>query len=322
MRYAKLHGCQNAYVYVDAEAIGKADPGEVAQRISAPRARGGVGSDGLIIVGPSRTGDVRMRMFNADGSPGAMCGNGVRALAKWVLEREASSGCTLARCSCLAEAHAAAVAHCAPLARALARWSLPAAGSFELRRLRVETDSGVKTIHALCADGSMRLAAVDMGMVTRALEGHGPARPRTTSDHCQVTVDGVSYTLDLVSVGNLHAVIGVEDVDAVDLPRVGSAIERHAIFPDRANVNFLQRIDAVTIRQRTWERGSGATQACGTGACASAFALARDEELVEVRQPGGRVLVFLGPRSPEGDRRAYLIGDAELTETGDWVMPT
>lgn len=321
MHYARLHGCQNAYVYVDAEAIGPADPGEVAQRISAPRARGGVGSDGLIIVGPSRTGDVRMRMFNADGSQGAMCGNGVRALAKWVLEREATTGCTLVRCGCLAEARAAAVAHCPPLACALDRWPLPAAGLIELRRLRVETDSGVKTIHALCVDGSMRLAAVDMGMVTRALEGLGPARPRTTSDRCQVSVDGVSFTLDLISVGNLHAVIGVEDVDAVDLQRVGSAIERHAIFPDRTNVNFVQRIDAVTFRQRTWERGSGATQACGTGACASAFAFAQDEELVEVRQPGGSVLVFLDPRTSAGDRRAHLIGDAELTETGDWVMP-
>ncbi len=276
MRFVKMHGIGNDYVYVDCLARTVDEPEELARRISDRHF--GVGGDGLILILPSERADVRMRIFNADGSEAEMCGNGIRCVAKY--------------------AHGHGLSGANPL--------------------RVETAAGIKTIElALDQAGEVAAATVDMGEpvleprkipvnIPQALVVDSPIR--TSQRVLEVTC---------VSMGNPHAVIYVDDVAAVPLERLGPELEHHPLFPQRINAHFVEVRSPAEVTVRTWERGSGATLACGTGAsavCVAGVLTRRTEREILAHLPGGD----LNLHWREGDNHVYLTGPAEEVFTGDW----
>lgn len=237
MEFTKMHGLGNDYIYFNCMNAMPTDPAALSRRLS--RRRFGVGSDGIICICPSKKADFRMRMFNADGSEGAMCGNGVRCVGKYVYEK----------------------------------------GLTEKKRLTIETLSGVRELKLHLCGGRVTGVTVDMGV------------PEVGSQDT-VYVKGIDYTGTEVSTGNHHFVIRTADPEAVDLSAVGPLIERHPRFPDGVNVEFVRAVDRYRIEMRAWERGSGETMSCGTGACAALAALAsqgRVERRAVVALPGGEL---------------------------------
>ncbi|MFO0895030.1 MAG: diaminopimelate epimerase [Phycisphaerales bacterium] len=245
--FVKMQGIGNDYVYVDEAAFPVADPPSLARRVSDRHF--GIGSDGLIMVGPPSPGvdaDVRMRMYNADGSEGLMCGNGIRCVAKFAVD----------------------------------------GGLSQARPLRVETRRGVLAVEwRRGPDGQVQSASVQMGEPILAVEripalvpGVEPGSPAVerglpatffgSAEGPWRSAAGLQPCFTLVSMGNPHMVMWVRDVHAVPLESAGAAAEHHAWFPQRINVHFVQVISGREVRMRTWERGSGATMACGTGASA------------------------------------------------------
>ncbi|RME36402.1 MAG: diaminopimelate epimerase [Planctomycetota bacterium] len=275
MRFTKMHGLGNDYVFVDLFRERVEDPSALAWRISDRHT--GVGSDGLILIAPSKRADVRMIVYNADGSSARMCGNGLRCVARYAVEHGLAPG----------------------------------------PELTIETDAGLRQACCRMQDG--RVAAVRVGMGVPSLRAVDlPARVEADSlvDH-PVEAAGRSYRVTCVSIGNPHAVVFVDDLDAVMLDREGPALERHPWFPDRINVHFVRVESADRLRMRTWERGSGATRACGSGACAVCVAgvvTGRSGRRVTVRLPGGELKV----EWPEDAGSVYLTGPAEEVFTGDW----
>ncbi len=230
LKFSKMHGTGNDYVYVNGFEITLDNPGEVAKIVSDRHF--GIGSDGLIIVAPSDVADCRMIMFNADGSEGAMCGNGVRCVAKYAYDH----------------------------------------GLVNKEEITMETKSGIKKLSLTVEDGKMTYATVDMGKAI--LE---PAQIPVVDDGGdfiarKVEVDGKEYEITCVSMGNPHAVVFMDEIDNLDLEKMGPHFENHPLFPDRINTEFVQVIDAHNIKMRVWERGSGETISCGTGTCASVVA--------------------------------------------------
>jgi diaminopimelate epimerase len=228
MKFTKMHGAGNDYVYVNGFSETVADPARLAVEISDRNF--GVGSDGLILILPSSVADVRMRMFNADGSEAEMCGNGIRCVAKYVYENNLARKTTLA----------------------------------------VETGAGVLTLELFpAADDCVALVRVDMGE-PRLRRGEipllGPAKEQAID--IELAVAGMTLHGSCVSMGNPHCVIFVEDVADFPVAEIGPLIENHELFPKRINVEFVQVISPREVRQRTWERGAGETLACGTGASA------------------------------------------------------
>ncbi|OPX24290.1 MAG: diaminopimelate epimerase [Planctomycetales bacterium 4484_123] len=276
MRFVKMQGIGNDYVYVDCFQQQVADPSELARRISDRHF--GVGADGLILILPSASADVRMRMFNADGSEAEMCGNGIRCLAKYVHDH----------------------------------------GLCDANPLQVETAAGIKTVHlALDAPGKVTAATVDMG--TPLLKpADVPVRvPGERVVNTPITAGRRTYQMTCLSMGNPHAVIYVDDVAAVPLGEVGPAIERHPLFPERINVHFVQPHCPSEVTMRTWERGSGATLACGTGAsavCVAGVLTGRTERKITAHLPGGDLQL----EWREADGHVYLTGPAEEVFTGEW----
>jgi len=289
MRFTKMHGLGNDYVYVDcfAQQLDGVDLPELARRMS-DRHRG-VGSDGLILICPSERADAAMVMYNADGSRAEMCGNGIRCLAKYVYEHG------LARSDAKSDAQGR-------------------------RRLTVETDAGVLELDLRLADRVRRVESVRVDM----------GRPRFSPDQIPTTLDGSTiadrpvtiagrqYRITCVSMGNPHAVIFVDDLDSVDLAREGRAIECAAIFPARTNVHFVRVDTRSQMTMLAWERGSGATLACGTGACAACVAASitgRTDRCVTVNLPGGALQIEFAD-----DDRVYMTGPAEEVFCGDWPL--
>jgi diaminopimelate epimerase len=265
IRFTKMHGTGNDYVYVDATAGPVADPPALARRLS-PR-RTGVGSDGLILVCPSSVAACRMEMYNADGSRGEMCGNGIRCVAKFAWER----------------------------------------GIARANPMTVETDCGVKTLVLTLAGDRVVAVTVDMG--APILEG--PRIPVAAEgrvvDH-PLGVDGQTYRVTCVSMGNPHCVIFQPGIDTLDLETIGPRIEHHPFFPRRVNTEFVEVAGPAELRMRVWERGSGETLACGTGACAVVVAG------VLTGRSGRRAVVHLrgGDLDVEwaGDDHVHMRGDA------------
>ncbi len=245
MKFTKMHGCGNDYIYVNCFEETVENPGEVAIKVSDRHF--GIGSDGLILICPSEVADCKMRMFNADGSEGKMCGNGVRCVAKY-------------------------------------------ANDFGITNkpvITVETLSGIKTIEMTIEDGKMVMAKVDMGKPILEPAQIPVKFSKDKMINEPVMVDGKEYHMTCVSMGNPHAVIFVDDVKCLDLEKIGPSFEKHEIFPERVNTEFIHVIDRHTIDMRVWERGSGETFACGTGTCASVVAcvlngLTEDEVLVHL----------------------------------------
>ena len=274
MRFTKMQGIGNDYVYVNCFEETVADPAAVARFVSDRHF--GIGSDGLILIGPSGTADCRMDMYNMDGSRGVMCGNGVRCVGKYAYDHGL-----------------------VPRDR---------------RSLTVETLAGIKTIEFTVEEENgrftARLLTVDMGEARLTSELPEP-----------INVDGRDYSFVGISVGNPHAVYFMDSIDDLRLDRIGPSFEMHPRFqPDRVNTEFIQLVDRNHIRMRVWERGSGETWACGTGATASAAAailMGYTEDEVEVELRGGKLRIRLDRESGH----LFMTGPAVEVFRGDIDIP-
>ena len=296
MRFVKMHGIGNDYVYVDGFSQRLDNPAGLARRVS--NRHFGIGGDGLILILPSSMADVQMRMFNADGSEAAMCGNGIRCVAKF--------------------------AHDHGLARA--------------NPMHVQTGAGVKTIQlALGADGKVRTASVDMGepileprlipvrpdAVLQTEEGLHVIEVKRLTARWPEDLQGVARQLVRyqrafpVSMGNPHVVLFCRNVQRLPLEKIGPLIERNRAFPARANVHFVQVQSRRTVTMRTWERGSGITLACGTGAsavCVAGVLAGRTAPKILAHLPGGDLHL----EWRESDNHVYMTGPAVEVFSGDW----
>ena len=274
MKFTKMHGTGNDYIYVNGFEEKLENPSEAAVKLSDRRF--GIGSDGLILILPSDVADCRMEMFNADGSIGKMCGNGIRCVAKYVYDR----------------------------------------GLVKKDVLRVETRSGVKTLQLRVEDGKVASVRVNMGQPELDPE----KIPVLFSNDRMVdeevyTPSGNVWRVTCVSMGNPHAVIFVDDVEGLNLPAIGPEMEKHAMFPERANIEFAQVTGPHEVQMRVWERGSGETLACGTGACACAVAsvlTGKADRDVTVHLRGGDLHVFWDPDTDD----VYMEGPAAFVFDG------
>ena len=228
MKFTKMHGLGNDYVYVNCFEEKIDNPPAVARFVSDRHI--GIGSDGLIMINPSKTADFEMEMYNADGSRGEMCGNGIRCVAKYVYDY----------------------------------------GLTDKTQISVETLGGIKYLDLTVEDGKVSLVKVDMGKPKLEADLIPIISEREQVIDEPIEVDGKEYHMTGVSMGNPHAVIYVDDVKGLDLEKIGSKFENHERFPKRINTEFVHCIDRQTVEMRVWERGSGETLACGTGACAVA----------------------------------------------------
>jgi diaminopimelate epimerase len=291
VRFAKMHGLGNDYVYIDAHREHVADPARLARAVS-DRHRG-VGSDGLILVGPSDAGaDVRMRIFNADGSEAQMCGNGIRCVVRFAAERGLSAA--------------------NPMRVQTGRGTLAVSWRAE-PAFEATVDMGAPV--TACARVPARLPGVapDADVFGWAMPERfwsGLAIDAAWQHAC-----GLEGTLSLVSMGNPHAILWCRDVAAVPLEVVGPFVERHPSFPERINVHVVQTQPDGSLRMRTWERGSGVTMACGTGASAVGVAAVRlglARSPMRVALPGG----VLGIAWEGGDASVRMTGPAEFVAEG------
>ena len=231
MRFTKMQGAGNDYVYVNCFEETVENAPELARRISDRHF--GVGSDGLILIAPSDKADVQMIMYNADGSRAQMCGNGIRCVGKYAHDR----------------------------------------GITDKTVLTVETLAGIKTLTLhLGPDGQTESVTVDMGEPELAPEKIPVRADGARAVDILIEAAGQTWRATCVSMGNPHAVIFVDDVDALDLPKIGPEFEHHALFPERTNTEFSQVLPDGALKMRVWERGAGETLACGTGACATLVA--------------------------------------------------
>ena len=283
MRFAKMHGLGNNYIYVNLweEALTTNRLASLARAVADVNT--GIGSDGLITIGPSDVADARMRIFNTDGSEGQTCGNGLRCVGRYLYDK----------------------------------------GLRKTERMTVETGAGVvalqlhldgrrETVEEVTVDmGEPRLRRADLPVLG------GPGEQTALAD--TVVAGGRAYTFTGVSMGNPHAVIFVNDVDDVDVASVGPLIERHELFPERVNVEFVAAKGATELDFRVWERGSGITQACGSGACAAVVASAltgrarRGDEIV-VHLLGGDLHIRY-----EESGRVFMRGPAAWICEGEWL---
>lgn len=265
--FTKMHGTGNDYVYVNGFEVKLPDPAALAPIVS--QRRKGIGADGLILIQPSATAHCRMEMYNADGSRGEMCGNGIRCVGKF--------------------AHEHGIARENPL--------------------RVETDSGVKTLGLEIADGKVLRVTVDMGAPILDPKRIPVRLPGPRAVDVPIRLDGETHRVTCVSMGNPHCVLFVPEIDEIDLARIGPRFEHHELFPNRINTEFIQVIGREETKMRVWERGSGETAACGSGACASAVAgvlTGRTARRVQIHLLGGDLDVDWR----EADDHVYLTGDA------------
>ena len=276
MKFTKMQGIGNDYVYVNCLQETIENPSELAKKISDRHY--GVGSDGLIMINPSDKADFEMEMYNADGSRGEMCGNGIRCVAKYVYDY----------------------------------------GLTDKTSISVETLAGIKYLDLTVEDGKVVLVKVDMGKpMLRPEEVPVVSEKEEVIDE-PITVDGQEYRMTCVSMGNPHAVVFIDqDVKEFPLETVGVKFENHERFPKRVNTEFVNVLDRHTAQMRVWERGSGETLACGTGACAVAVACALNgltEDEVTVKLLGGDLQI-------KWDREkttVYMTGPAEVVFDGEW----
>ncbi len=289
MRFTKMHGIGNDYVYVDCFSDRVADPAGTAVLVSDRHT--GIGADGLILICPSETADVRMRMFNADGSEAQMCGNGIRCVAKYSYEHGLVQGSV--------------------------EFSVAGQGTFS-SSLRVETGRGILTLGLEVAeDDKVRRVCVNMGQPILAAKEIPTGLDTEKVVNEAIEIDGREYSMTCVSMGNPHAVFFCDDVDEVELERIGPMIENHELFPERINAHFVKVEGPGEITIRTWERGSGITLACGTGACACAAAgvlTGRTERRVLAHLPGGELEL----NWCEDDNCVYMTGPAVEVFSGEW----
>ena len=289
IKFTKMHGLGNDYIYVNCFEESVENPSELAVVVSDRHT--GIGGDGLILICPSDVADVRMRMFNADGSEAQMCGNGIRCLAKYVYDHKVTE--------------------------VNGELSVPGQCSFEAL-LRVETGRGVLTLGLVTGtDGRVEKVCVNMGqpILAGAQIPVGIEGERIVNE--AVEIGGAKLLMTCVSMGNPHAVFFCDDVEAVELEKTGSLIENHELFPQRVNAHFVKIESPGEFTMRTWERGSGITMACGTGACACTVAgvlTGRCERVVIAHLPGGDLEL----NWCEDDNCVYMTGPAVEVFTGEF----
>jgi diaminopimelate epimerase len=277
MRFTKMHGLGNDYVYVDCvNGPPVKDPASVAIKVSDRHF--GIGGDGLILICPSEVADARMRMFNADGSESEMCGNGLRCVAKFVHDH----------------------------------------GIARKPTLKLETGRGVLTVDLEVSNGKAERVRVNMGTPILKSADIPTTLPGDPPVNASFSAGGVSYTGTCVSMGNPHVTIYVDEVKSVPLEAVGPGIEHAAVFPRRINAHFVQVHSSYEVTMRTWERGSGITLACGTGACAVCVAgvlTGKTGRKLLAHLPGGDLELEWS----EADGCVYMTGPATEVFTGEWA---
>lgn len=277
VKFTKMHGAGNDYIYVDTLLYSIPDPGAAAIKWSAPHT--GIGSDGLVLIGkPSITSgaDFSMRIFNADGSEAMMCGNASRCIGKYLYERKLT----------------------------------------DKTEIKLETLSGVKTLRLhLASGGTVESVTVDM------LEPRLHVPEQYDESYLgELSASFRKFRGTFVSMGNPHFVTFVDDIDTIDIARYGSEMEHDAAFPQRCNIEFAQVMPDGTIRTRVWERGSGITMACGTGACATAVAAqitGRAQNKSTIKMDGGTLLIEWNA----DDGHVYMTGPAEFVFDGEIALP-
>lgn len=277
VKFTKMHGAGNDYIYVDTLLYSIPDPSAAAIKWSAPHT--GIGSDGLVLIGkPSITSgaDFSMRIFNADGSEAMMCGNASRCIGKYLYERKLT----------------------------------------DKTEIKLETLSGVKTLRLHLATGGT-VESVTVDMLKPRLHV-----PEQYDESClgELSASFRKFRGTFVSMGNPHFVTFVDDIDTIDIARYGSEMEHDAAFPQRCNIEFAQVMPDGTIRTRVWERGSGITMACGTGACATAVAAqitGRAQNKSTIKMDGGTLLIEWNA----DDEHVYMTGPAEFVFDGEIALP-
>lgn len=275
MRFTKMQGIGNDYIYVNCFKENVPNPESVSIKVSDRHF--GIGGDGLVLIMPSDKADFRMRMFNADGSEGMMCGNASRCIGKYVYDK----------------------------------------GLTDKTDITLETKSGIKKLHLNPANGKVKTVEVDMGEAILKPRDIPMNADGDSFVNKPVTVDGKEQNITAVSMGNPHAVIFTVSIDKLDLEKIGPSYENHPLFPERVNTEFCEVIDSRTLKMRVWERGSGETWACGTGACATAVAAVlngfckRDEEITLKLRGGDLKITY------RSDNHVIMCGEAETVFEGE-----
>jgi diaminopimelate epimerase len=284
VKFTKMHGIGNDYVYVNGFDEQVENPAKVAELVADRHF--GIGGDGMILILPSDKADVRMQMFNADGSEGEMCGNGIRCVAKYAYEHQLA----------------------------------------QVNPLRVETLRGILPIELTLDGDTVKQATVDMEEPILNLPDvpvdASKTQPTAHADTYRISLPqaGKEYDALFVSTGNPHAVMFVDDVAAIDLDREGPEVEHHPAFPRRINAHWVQVHSRTEMTMRTWERGSGITLACGTGASAVGVAgvlAGLTDRKVLIHLPGGDLTI----EWRESDNHVYMTGTATEVFTGEWSPP-
>ncbi|MGA2171762.1 MAG: diaminopimelate epimerase [Sedimentisphaerales bacterium] len=288
MRFTKMHGTGNDFVFVDCFREHISNPAKVARAINDRHF--GVGSDGLILICPSKKADAKMRMFNTDGTESEMCGNGIRCLAKYVYEHK--------------------------LARPGPAVSM-ANGKKYPASLKIETGAGVLTLGLSVKNKTVEKVCVNMGEPKFRPKEIPVKLPGERIIERPIDVLKQRLPVTCVSMGNPHAIFFCDEVEGVELERLGPAIENHEFFPRRTNVHFVEVKNRGEFKMRTWERGSGITLACGTGACACCVAAAvtgRCTRSCTAQLPGGELELDWSTQ----DNRVYMTGPAVAVFEGVW----
>lgn len=274
LAFTKMHGCGNNYIYFNCFDQTVPDPESLSIKLSEPHF--GIGGDGIILISPSDKADAQMRIFNADGSEGKMCGNGIRCVGKYLYDNGMTDGRTT---------------------------------------ITIDTLSGVKTLELTVKDGKMQSARVDMGAAILAPREIPVDMDGENVISAPIVVDEKVYHMTCVSMGNPHCVIFGKDPDMIDLEKIGPHFEHFEKFPERINTEFIEVLDKHTLKMRVWERGSGETMACGTGACASAVAAClngycKKGEDITVKLRGGDLVIHYT------DDGVQMTGSADTVFTG------
>ncbi len=275
MKFTKMQGIGNDYIYVNCFEEKVDDPERVSQIVSDRHF--GIGGDGLVLIMPSEKADFRMRMFNADGSEGNMCGNATRCIGKFVYDN----------------------------------------GLTDKTEITLETKSGIKYLTLYPENGKVKTVLVNMGKAVLTPADIPMKAEGESFINKPIEVLGSEVYITAVSMGNPHAVTYVDDVMSLDLEKIGPAFENHPIFPERVNTEFIKVLDNHTIQMRVWERGSGETWACGTGACAAAVASVKNGyfkngEEITVKLRGGDLFITYST-----DGTVLMRGAAETVFTGE-----
>lgn len=274
MKFTKMQGIGNDYVYVNCFEEKVEDPAALAKFVSDRHF--GIGSDGLILIKPSKNADFTMDMYNADGSQGEMCGNGIRCVAKYVYDK----------------------------------------GLTDQQQISIETLAGIKYLDLTVEDGKVVLVRVDMGEPELIAEKIPVIADSEKVIDAPIEIDGTTYHMTCVSMGNPHAVVYVDDVDNLPIEEIGPKFESHERFPRRVNTEFVKVMDRHTVQMRVWERGSAETLACGTGACAVAVSCILNgltEDEVTVKLLGGDLEI----QWDQEKNTVYMTGPATVVFDGE-----